>query len=246
MAGHSHWKQVKHQKGATDAKRGQLFSKLVKEITVAAREGGVNPDANVRLRGAMERARSEGLPKDNMERAIARASGRGDGNELFEFLYEAAAPGGIAILVEGITDNKNRSLNEIKHILSEHGGRLAEQGSLIWNFEKIGVLTMEKQETSNMGKSQDAIQLALIESGARDFREEDGVWIAETSFGERELIRERLAAAGLAVRGSGHDYKAQHPVDMAPDMAPKIEALLDALLEQDDVQEVYTNTKTRV
>jgi len=245
MSGHSKWTQIKHKKGATDAKRGQLFSKLVKEITIAAREGGVNPDANARLRSAMERARSEGLPKDNMERALARASsGKNDGNELFEFLYEAAAPGGIAILIEGITDNKNRSLNEIRHMLSEQGARLAEQGSLIWNFEKIGVLAIEKQETSNMRKSQDAVELAIIESGARDFQEEDGAWIIETSFGERELVRERLAAAGIVVRESGHDYKAQRPVDVPPELAPKIETLLDTLLGQDDVQEVYTNTAT--
>lgn len=241
MAGHSHWKQVKHQKGAADAKRGQLFSKLVKEITVAAREGGPNPDANVRLRASLERARSEGLPKDNMDRAIARASGRGDGSELFEFLYEAAASGGVAILIEGITDNKNRSFNEIKHILSEHGGRLADPGSLLWNFEKIGVLTVEQQETRDMGKSHEALELAIIESGARDFREEDGVWIVETDFGGSELVRERLAAAGLTVRESGHDYKARQAIDIADDAAAKIEPLIEALLGQDDVQEVYTN-----
>lgn len=237
MAGHSHWKQVKHQKGATDAKRGKLFSKLVKEITVAAREGGANPDANVRLRSAMERARSEGLPKDNMERALARAAGRAEDNELFEFLYEAAAPGGIAILIEGITDNKNRTVNEIKHILTETGARLAEQGSLIWNFEKIGVLSV----MSESPQDKDKIELAIIEAGARDFREEDGVWIVETNFGEREAVRERLAAAGFTVRESGHDYKAQHPVEITHALAPKIEALLAVLLEQDDIQEVYTN-----
>lgn len=244
MSGHNKWSQIKHQKGATDAKRGQLFSKLVKEITVAAREGGVNPDANARLRAAMERARSDGLPKDNMERALARASGRGEGNELFEFLYEAAAPGGVAILIEGITDNKNRSLNEIKHILSEHGGRLAEQGSLIWNFQKVDVLAIEKQETNGMGKSQDAIELAIIDSGAKDFREESGAWIIETDFGGSEVVRERLLSAGLVVRESGHDYRAPHPVDAPPEVMPKIETLLDALLEQDDVQEVYTNVES--
>ena len=239
MSGHSKWSQIKHKKGAADAKRGQLFSKLVKEITVAAREGGANPDANARLRSAMERARSEGLPKDNVERALGRAAGKGEGGELFEFLYEAALPGGIAILIEGITDNKNRSLNEVKHILSEQGGRLAEQGSLIWNFEKIGVLAVAAGEP----RGRDEIELAIIESGARDFREEDGAWIIETNFGEREAVRERLAAAGLTARESGHDYKAQHPADAPPDVLLKTETLLDALLEIDDVQEVYTNMR---
>ena len=143
MSGHSKWSQIRHKKAITDAKKGNLFSKMVREITIAARTGlpagkagDPNPDANIRLKATVERARSIGVPKDNIDRAIAKASGQGDGSELFEFLYEAAAPSGVAILIEGITDNKNRTFNEIKHLLSKHDARLVNPGSLLWAFEK--------------------------------------------------------------------------------------------------------------
>lgn len=137
MSGHSRWSQVKHKKAASDAKRGQLFSKLVREITMAVRSGGPDPDANPRLRSALERARSLGLPKENSERAILRASGGEGGASLQEFLYEATAPNGVQILVEGITDNKNRTLAEIRQTLAGHGAKLAPPNSLLWNFEKV-------------------------------------------------------------------------------------------------------------
>lgn len=239
MSGHSKWSQIKHKKGAADAKRGQVFSKLVKEITIAAREAGVNPDANPRLRAAMERARSEGLPKDNMERAIDRAAGRGDGAELFEFLYEAAGPGGAALLIEGITDNKNRAVNEIKHLLAEHGARLAEPGSLTWGFEKIGVIECAAPALA----APEASELAIIESGARDFAQIDGGWVIETDFAARENARAVLERAGFIIRAERHDYKPKSPIALAPDIAPKIESLIEALDGHDDVQEVYTNLK---
>lgn len=136
MAGHSKWKQIKHKKAITDAKKGQLFSKMVREIMVAARIGGPSPDTNTRLRAAMERARERGLPKDNIERAIERASGEGEAGKLQEFLYEAIGPGGVYLLIEGITDNKNRTFAEIKRILAKHGARIVPPNSLLWNFEK--------------------------------------------------------------------------------------------------------------
>lgn len=137
MSGHSKWAQIKHKKAITDAKKGLLFSKMVREITVAAREGGANAESNPRLRSALERARSIGLPKENMERAISRASGAGADSDLQEFLYETLAPGGAMILVEGITDNKNRTLAEIKKVLSLHDAKLVPQNSLLWNFKKV-------------------------------------------------------------------------------------------------------------
>lgn len=239
MSGHSKWSQIKHKKGAADAKRGQMFSKLVKEIMMAAREGGVNPDTNMRLRGAMERARSEGLPKDNMERALIRASGKGEESELFEFLYEATAPHGIMILIEGMTDSKNRTRAEIKHLLHERGARLSEQGSLAWNFEKVGTLVCRTPETA--GKTKEDIEMAIIESGASDFREDDGVWMAETLFADRERVRTALEARGIAVPETGHDYKPRAPLALGGEARAAIEPLLDALAEHDDVQEVYTN-----
>lgn len=136
MSGHSKWKQIKHKKALTDAKKGQLFSKMVREVTVATRAGGPKPESNPRLRAALERARALGLPKDNIERALERASGAGGEAALEEFLYEAAAPKGVMILVEGITDNKNRTLNEVRQILAAHGAKLVPSRSLLWNFEK--------------------------------------------------------------------------------------------------------------
>ncbi len=239
MSGHSKWSQIKHKKGTADAKRGQLFSKLVKEIAIAAREAGTNPDANPRLRAACERARAEGLPKDNMERALVRAAGRGDGAELFEFLYEATAPGGVAVLIEGITDNKNRTVNEIKHLLDEHGSRLAEPGSLAWNFEKIGVIECAAPD----GAAPETAQLAIIEAGARDLAPSDDGWMAETDFNAREHVRVALETAGFSIRATHQDYKPKSPITLVPDTAPRIEKLLDALLEHDDVQEVYTNSR---
>jgi len=137
MAGHSRWAQVKYKKALSDAKRGQLFSKLVREITVAARLGGHDPEVNPRLRAAMERAKSLGFPKENIERALERASGKSETESLQEFLYEVVWPGGVYILIEGITDNKNRTLAEIKQVLTKHGAKLAAPGSLLWNFEKV-------------------------------------------------------------------------------------------------------------
>lgn len=137
MSGHSRWSQVKHKKAASDAKKGQLFSKLVREITLAVRSGGSDSDANPRLRSALERARSLGLPKENSERAILRSSGGEESALLQEFLYEATAPGGVQILVEGITDNKNRTLAEVKQLFARHGAKLAPPNSLLWNFEKV-------------------------------------------------------------------------------------------------------------
>lgn len=237
MAGHNKWKQIKHRKGAADAKRGQVFSKLVKEITIAAREAGTNPDANPRLRAACERAREEGLPKENMERAIARAAGRDEGAELAEVRYEASAPGGVAILIECITDNKNRTVNEIKHLLDEHGARLAEPGSLSWGFEKIGVMEC----AARAGAAHDASELAIVESGARDFTQTEDGWMIETALAARENVRAALERAGFTIRAMRHDYQAKSPITLAPDIAQKIESLIDALDDHDDVQEVYTN-----
>lgn len=239
MSGHSKWAQIKHKKAITDAKKGQLFSKIVREIMVAARAGGALPETNSRLKTAIERAKASGLPKENIERAIGRASGGGDAASLHEFLYEATAPGGIAILIEGITDSKNRSLAEIKHILSENGGRLAEQGSLLWNFEKIG--TLEISKNSDGQKTEEEVELEIIESGARDLQKTSGGWIVETEFQEVEKIRKELEKRNLNVKNSTHDYKVKTPVKINSETKKIVEAILDKLSDHDDIQEVYTN-----
>lgn len=239
MSGHSKWSQIKHKKAITDVKRGRLFSKLAREVSVAARTGGSSLDTNIRLRAAVERAKSEGLPKENIDRAIAKANGTAEGMEFKEFLYEASAPGGVSILIEGITDNTNRTFNELKHLLSEHDGRMADPGSLAWNFEKIGILKITKEH--NAATPAEDMELAIIDAGARDLTLLDDFWLVETQFTERERIRGELERKAIVVSESGHDYK---PVStISPDFATrqKAETLLETLLEHDDVQEVYTN-----
>lgn len=239
MAGHSHWAQVKHKKSISDAKKGQLFSKLIREITVAARQSGASPEPNPRLRRATERGRAAGLAKENIERAVERASGRGQGAELFEFLYEASAPGGVIIIIEGITDNKNRTLAEIKHILNQYGGRMVESGSLIWNFDKIGLIELSLAD--NPGKTREELELAIIESGAIDFQAVGEEWLAETPFTEGERVRRALEANGIVIKELSHDYKPRATLETPADARVKMEPLLDALADHEDVQEVYTN-----
>lgn len=239
MSGHSKWSQIKHKKGITDVKKGRLFSKIVREILVAARVGGPQIQANPRLRSAIERGRAIGLPKENIERAIAKASGGGEGVELQEFLYEATAPKGIALLVEGITDNRNRSFAELRHLLAERGAKMADLGSVLWNFEKVG--TIEITQEDNRAKTKDEIELTIIESGAADFASNDGTWIAETPFTEVEKVRRLLEAAGIVIQEVGHDYKPKNTLTLLPQEETSLESLFEALLDHEDVQEVYTN-----
>lgn len=206
---------------------------------VAARTGGPNPEANARLRASIERARSLGLPKDNIERAIERATGTGEEARLEEFLYEAVGPHGTSLIVEGITDNKNRSLAEIKKILLKHDAKLSEQGSLVWGFEKIGYIDITK--AGGDGRSDEEVELALIESGANDFRKQDGGWTVETDFPRLETVRRELEKRSFLVEASGHDYKAKSPLAVPETERSAIESLIEELSEQDDVQEVYTN-----
>lgn len=239
MSGHNKWSQIKHKKGITDAKKGNAFSKLVREVMVAAKTGGSGSDSNVRLRAAIERARAEGVPKDNIERAVSRGSGTAQDIEFKEFLYEATGPGGIAILIEGITDSTNRTISEIKHILSTHGGRIAEPGSLLWNFQKIGILEVSVPQNSHTSK--DDIELALIESGAQDFSFLEDKWIVETGFTDRERVSQFLEKKGMVIHTQSHDYKAINMTTLEPQASVAAQSLLDILVEHEDVQKVYTN-----
>lgn len=239
MSGHSKWSQIKHKKAITDAKKGKIFSKLVREVMIATKTGGGNNDSNVRLRAAIERARVMDVPKDNIERAVSRGSGSLQDQEFKEFLYEATCPGGAAVLIEGTTDNTNRSVGEIKHLLITHGGRLANPGSLLWNFQKIGILEVGKEQHN--GQSADEIELAFIESGARDFTLIEDKWIIETDFTNTEHVRKRIEEKGMIITSSSHDYKAGNAIVLESETKTAVEALLDALMDHDDVQEVYTN-----
>lgn len=238
MSGHSKWAQIKHKKAITDAKKGQLFSKLVKEIAIAAKTGAV-PDANPRLRSALLRAKEEGLPKENIDRAILRASGAGEEVSLYEFIYEATAPSGVMMVIEGITDSKNRTTAEIKHLLSLYNAKFAEQGSIVWNFEKIGIIEIMKEK--NPEKSPEEIEEVIINSGARDLQIIDNIFIVETDFQSQEEIRKNLEQVGIVIGNIAHDYKPKATVVLTKEEKNKLDPLFEALLAHDDVQEVYTN-----
>ncbi len=238
MSGHSKWSQIKHKKAITDKKKGKVFSKLVREIMIAAKTGG-GTDSNVRLRSAIERAKTEGVAKDNIERAIAKGSGTSEVLDFKEFLYEATGHGGVAILIEGITDSTNRTIAELKHLLSKNNGRISEPGSLLWNFQKIGILEISAEQ--NTPHSKDDIELAFIESGARDFSQLENDWIVETDYTMREQVRKQLEEKGITIKSSSHDYKPGTTVTCDEETLASIEALLELLTDHDDVQEVYTN-----
>ena len=239
MSGHSKWAQIKHKKAITDAKKGQLFSKIVRGIALAARSGGPNPETNPGLRRALERAQAQGVPKDNLRRALARASGNDDAVNLQEFLYEATAPGGILILIEGITDNKNRTLTEIKQILTRYGGKLAAPGSVLWNFDKIGIIEVEAKAVS--AESKENLEMAIIESGATDFQVLNGVWIVETNLSELESVRQKLEQQKIPVKNSGFDYKSKSPLELPAEDKSRIPKILDEVRDQNEVQEIYSN-----
>ena len=238
MAGHSKWAQIKHKKAITDAKKGARFSKMMQEVQVAAATGGIDPSANPRLRTALSNARAEGITKDTIERALSRAAGR-DETQLEEFLYEATAPGGIMILIEGITDSKNRTHAEIKHLLSEHSARLADPGSVLWNFQKIGII--EFGITAAIGKSDEEIELGAIDAGAVDIKKISDRWVIETVFEKSDAVCKNLEVFGIRECTTTHEYKNKSPIEAPEANEQTLEPLFDELLEHNDVQEIYTN-----
>lgn len=237
MSGHSKWSQIKHKKAATDTKKGQLFSKLVKEIIIAAKTGGASVEGNSVLRATVERARAAGVSKDNIEHAIEKIAGEKEGSELESFLFEASAVGGVMILIEGITDNINRTVQEVKHLISKQNAKFAEPNSLAWNFEKVGVIEFSAPENSS--KTHEDIEMTIIDSGARDFSLVDHTYRVVMDFKDTESVRKSLEAVGITIRESGHDYQAKNTI--AVEDTEALERLLDVLVDHEDVQEVYTN-----
>lgn len=235
MSGHSKWAQIKHKKAGADAKRGALFSKLGRIITVAAREGGGDPAMNPRLRQAIEQARDSGMPKDNIERAILRGAGGAEGADLRPVEYEAYGPGGSAFLITGLTDNSNRTTSEIKHILDKAGGRLAASGSVLWMFERRALV-----EFALPAKPGEA-ELALIDAGAEDII--TGVDRIEAVVPPEalEAFRERASSAGFAPVRSSIAAIPANPITPDAETRIKAEALATALEEHQDINEVWTN-----
>ena len=238
MSGHSKWAQIKHKKAVTDTKKGALFSKLVREITLAAKIGSPQPEVNPQLRQAIEKGRALGLPKLNIERAVERASGK-ESEALQEFLYEASAPGGAMLLVEGITDNKNRTLAEVKHLLLDYGAKLAEPGSLTWNFDRVGLLEITLEDNPSL--KTDDVEFIIIESGAENFKKINQTVLVETALEKRDEVRKSLEARGVKVGESSYDYQPRTVLVLDGAEKAALEVLLGKLSELTDVHEVYTN-----
>jgi len=236
MSGHSKWSQIKHKKAKTDAARGKAFSKVIRLITVAARQGGGNPETNARLRIAIQKAREMNMPQENIEKAIKRGTGELEGINYEEVIYEGYAPGGVAVMVEATTDNRNRTTAEIRHIFSRRGGSLAESGSVSWIFERKGLISFEKDSVD-----EEELMMVAIEAGAEDIEEGESIIDVITSPSDFERVREAIEHAGIPYVLAQVTMLPKTRVNLEGKTAQQVLELIDALEEHDDVQEVYSN-----
>ncbi len=236
MSGHSKWSTIKRQKGAADAKRGQLFTKLAREISIAVRQGLPDPDANTRLRLAVDRARAANMPKENIERAIQRAAGVGSGDQFEEIYYEGYGPGGAALMIQAQTDNRNRTVGEVRAVLTRAGGSLGENGSVGWMFDQMGIIEVPVGEGDP-----DELSLVAIDAGASDVETEEGVVVIYTEPTDLHRVREAIAEAGHEIEAAQLTMKPKTLVAPEPDAAVKVIRLVEKLEDLDDVQEVFTN-----
>lgn len=236
MSGHSKWATIKHAKGAADAKRGQMFTKLIKEISIAARMGGGSLDGNPRLRTAILKARTANMPKDNIDRAIKKGTGELEGVNYEELVYEAYAPGGVAIFIEVLTDNKNRAAAEIRNILTKAGGQLATSGSVSRLFKRQGVITMDGEKYT-----EDAVMEVAIEGGAEDVSLSDGIIEVTTAPEDFESVLNALNSKEFETISAQVSMVAEAEVTLDNDGTAKALRLIDKLEENDDVQNVYSN-----
>ena len=237
MSGHSKWSTIKRQKGANDAKRGALFTKVSREISVAARQGGGDPEANYRLRLAIEKARSVNMPADNIKRTIDKATGGGDAEQFEEIVYEGYGPGGVAVLVEAATDNRNRTAAEVRSIFTKTGGQLAGSGAVAWQFEPRGLIAIARDKVDA-----DEVTLTAIDAGAEDVDTEDAETIEiYTTPGELEAVRKALEVAGVPVDSAESAMVAKQTVELDSAKARQALRLVELLEDLDDVQRVTAN-----
>ena len=236
MSGHSKWATIKHKKGKTDARRGKLFSKLSRAITVAAREGGTDPNMNISLANAVEKAKAESMPKDNIERAIQRGGGGADGTSYEAIMYEGYGPAGVAIIVEVLTDNKNRSAADIRNIFSKHGGQLAQPGAVAWVFERKGSIVVDGTRFG-----EDDIMAAAIDAGADDVEQDGEEFQVLTQPADLGAVRDALVAAGIEFEQAELTMVPKNTVKLEENDARTTMKIVDALEDSDDVQEVYAN-----
>ena len=236
MSGHSKWASIKHKKGAVDAKRGKIFTRLIKEITVSARLGGGDPNGNPRLRSAIQAAKAENMPKDNIERAIKKGTGELQGTSYEEVNYEGYGPGGVALLVDCLTDNKNRTVADLKHIFDRHGGSLGEPGCVSWIFEKKGYLVFEKDAV----EEEKLLDLAL-EAGAEDVKEGAGEFEVTTPPSDFETVKKAFDDAGMAYSVAELTMIPKNEVKLEGRKAEQMLSLMEALEDNDDISHVYAN-----
>lgn len=236
MSGHSKWATIKRKKAVLDSKRGKIFTKLIKEITIAAREGGGDPAGNPRLRLAIDNAKSQNMPQENIERAIKKATGELEGVTYHELTYEGYGPAGIAVLVEVATDNKNRTVAEVRHLFSKNGGNMGENGSVAWMFDRKGVITLPAE-----GKKEEDVMEIVLEAGADDLNTEEGYFEVQTSVESFETVRKALADKKFTIENASLQWIAKNLIEVKGEDAEKVMRMIEALEDIDDVQNVYSN-----
>ena len=236
MSGHSKWNSIKHKKGAADAKRGKLFTRIIKELTVAARDGGGDPDSNPRLRTVIADAKAGNMPADNIRRAIRRGTGEEPGVSYEEVTYEGYGPGGVALLLEVLTDNKNRAVGEVRHLLTKHGGNLGSTNSVAWMFDKRGYVLVEQG-----GIDEEALMTAAIDAGADDFRDEDGSWEIISSPETFDAVVEAVRALGVEPTAAEVAMLPQSYITLEGKPARQMMKLMGALEDLDDTRHVWSN-----
>jgi YebC/PmpR family DNA-binding regulatory protein len=236
VAGHSKWAQIKRKKAVNDAKRGQHFTKLIREITVAARAGGGDPSLNPRLRLAIDTAKAANMPAENIDRAVRKGTGDLEGVEYQEIVYEGYGPGGVALYVEALTDNPNRTVSDVRYVLSRNGGTLGTSGSVAWQFERKGQLYVNAKR-----HDEDTTLLAALDAGAEDMRREDDVYVIATDLASFAVVQEALRRAGIVVEQAELAMIAKNTIDVSGAEAQRLLKLLDALDDLDDVQKVHSN-----
>ena len=235
MSGHSKWATIKRKKAALDSKRGKIFTKLIKEITIAARAGG-DPAGNPRLRLAVDNAKAQNMPMDNIERAIKKATGELEGVTYHELTYEGYGPAGVAVLVEVATDNKNRTVAEVRHLFSKNGGAMGETGSVAWMFDRKGIITLPAT-----GKKEDDVMEVVLEAGADDLTTQDEYFEVQTAIENFEPVRRTLVDKNFAVENASLQWIAKNMIEVKGEDAEKVMKMIEALEDLDDVQNVYSN-----
>jgi YebC/PmpR family DNA-binding regulatory protein len=236
MSGHSKWATIKHKKAATDAKRGKAFTKIIRELTIAARTGGGDPITNPRLRTAISAAKNENMPNDNIERAIQRGTGQLEGEMLEEVTYEGYGPGGVGMLVQVVTGNRNRAASEIRHMFSKNGGNMAETGAVGWMFHRKGDISVPKEAAD-----EDKMMGIVLDAGADDLRDDGSFWEVVTPPEKMEKVRDALVAGGITPASAEVAFVPQNYVKLTGQQAQQMLRMMETMEEHDDVQHVYAN-----